>query len=186
MLLGAALGVGVISCIVHELPALPILRASRSGSGPAGTQDAVAYKHSSPQEAPSRSLPGTMASGGHRHAGLADIQPTYMSARASSGLPPGRAAEVRPLSGGTIGGGAITASAKSARRVALHEASLQDASTPAAAAGNGQSASEGPQRTDDDVIARRLKSAAEAQSDPQMRARLWHEYEVYSAGAADR
>jgi len=46
-------------------------------------------------------------------------------------------------------------------------------------AGNGASAREIPDGSDDDVVARRLRKAAEQETDPELKEKLWHEYIEY-------
>jgi hypothetical protein len=45
--------------------------------------------------------------------------------------------------------------------------------------GNGLSAREVPDGNDDDIIARRLRRAAEQETDPELKERLWKEYVEY-------
>jgi len=46
-------------------------------------------------------------------------------------------------------------------------------------AGNGAAAREIPDGSDDDVVARRLRKAAEQETDPELKEKLWHEYIEY-------
>lgn len=46
-------------------------------------------------------------------------------------------------------------------------------------AGNGRAAFVLLDVNDDEIVARRLKQAAEAETDPELRARLWREYAIY-------
>ena len=46
-------------------------------------------------------------------------------------------------------------------------------------AGNGATAREIPDGSDDDVVARRLRKAAEQETDPELKEKLWHEYIEY-------
>src|SRR5438067_9745064 len=50
-------------------------------------------------------------------------------------------------------------------------------------AGNGASAREIPDGSDDDVVARRLRQAAEQQTDPELKEKLWQEYIDYKRNA---
>jgi hypothetical protein len=52
--------------------------------------------------------------------------------------------------------------------------------------GNGASAQEIPAGTNDDVVARRLRRAAEQESDPELKAKLWQEYVAYQKNLAKR
>lgn len=49
----------------------------------------------------------------------------------------------------------------------------------AATAGNGAVANEIPDGSDDDIIARRLRKAAEQETDPELKDKLWKEYVEY-------
>jgi hypothetical protein len=50
-------------------------------------------------------------------------------------------------------------------------------------AGSGAGATEIPDGSDDDVVARRLRKAAEAETDPELKEKLWKEYIEYKKGA---
>lgn len=50
-------------------------------------------------------------------------------------------------------------------------------------AGNGATAQEIPDGSDDDVVARRLRQAAERETDPELKAKLWQEYIDYKRNA---
>ncbi|MFL6601251.1 MAG: hypothetical protein ACJ8R9_07940 [Steroidobacteraceae bacterium] len=54
---------------------------------------------------------------------------------------------------------------------------------PVSSSGNGAVASEIPDGNDDDVIARRLRKAAEQETDPELRDKLWKEYVEYKRNA---
>lgn len=49
--------------------------------------------------------------------------------------------------------------------------------------GSGAGATEIPDGSDDDVVARRLRKAAEAETDPELKERLWKEYVEYKKNA---
>ncbi len=49
--------------------------------------------------------------------------------------------------------------------------------------GSGSGASEIPDGSDDDVVARRLRKAAEAETDPELKEKLWKEYIEYKKNA---
>lgn len=55
--------------------------------------------------------------------------------------------------------------------------------TPASANGNGAVANEIPDGDDDDVVARRLRKAAEQETDPELQEKLWKEYVEYRKNA---
>jgi len=50
-------------------------------------------------------------------------------------------------------------------------------------AGNGATAREIPDGSDDDVVARRLRKAAEQETDPELKEKLWQEYLNYKKNA---
>jgi hypothetical protein len=52
-----------------------------------------------------------------------------------------------------------------------------------AANGNGAVAGEVPDGSDDDIVARRLRKAAEQETDPELRDKLWKEYADYKNNA---
>jgi hypothetical protein len=52
------------------------------------------------------------------------------------------------------------------------------------AAGNGATAPKIVPGSDNDIVARRLRKAAEEETDPELRAKLWKEYRDYRQGAA--
>jgi hypothetical protein len=56
--------------------------------------------------------------------------------------------------------------------------------SPSGAAGNGATAPKIVPGSDNDIIARRLRAAAEQEADPDLRAKLWKEYRDYQQGTA--
>ncbi len=56
-------------------------------------------------------------------------------------------------------------------------------SNSGAAQGSGATATEIPDGSDDDIVARRLRKAAEAETDPELKEKLWKEYIEYKKGA---
>ncbi len=52
-----------------------------------------------------------------------------------------------------------------------------------AAGGNGATAAEIPDGSDDDIVARRLRRAAEQETDPELKEKLWKEYVEYRTNA---
>src|SRR5262249_52028589 len=50
-------------------------------------------------------------------------------------------------------------------------------------AGNGAVAREVPDGSDDDVVARRLRQAAQQETDPELKEKLWQEYADYKKNA---
>jgi hypothetical protein len=51
------------------------------------------------------------------------------------------------------------------------------------AQGSGAGATEIPDGSDDDIVARRLRKAAEGETDPELKEKLWKEYIEYKKGA---
>ena len=51
--------------------------------------------------------------------------------------------------------------------------------TSAGTGGTGKAAVERPDGSDDDIVARRLRRAAEQETDPELKEKLWKEYEEY-------
>ena len=49
----------------------------------------------------------------------------------------------------------------------------------ASASGNGATATIIPDGNDDDIVARRLRKAAELETDPELKDKLWKEYVQY-------
>ena len=52
-----------------------------------------------------------------------------------------------------------------------------------AAAGSGATAQNIPDGSDDDIVARRLRKAAEQETDPELKEKLWKEYIEYKKNA---
>jgi hypothetical protein len=52
--------------------------------------------------------------------------------------------------------------------------------------GGGAAAKPIPSGDDDDIIARRLRKAAEAETDPELKEKLWNEYRDYKANTGGR
>jgi hypothetical protein len=55
----------------------------------------------------------------------------------------------------------------------------QDGVNAGGSSGNGASAREIPDGSDDDIVARRLRKAAEQETDPELKEKLWQEYAQY-------
>jgi hypothetical protein len=64
----------------------------------------------------------------------------------------------------------------------LHSAK-QDGVNAGGYSGNGASAREIPDGSDDDIVARRLRKAAEQETDPELKEKLWQEYVQYKKNA---
>jgi len=58
--------------------------------------------------------------------------------------------------------------------------------TGGGATGNGATAREIPDGSDDDIVARRLRKAAEQETDPELKEKLWKEYVDYKKNAQGR
>jgi hypothetical protein len=61
-----------------------------------------------------------------------------------------------------------------------------DPGSAAAHAGNGATARKIPERSGDDIVASRLRKAAEQEADPRLKERLWQEYADYRRNAPGR
>ena len=62
--------------------------------------------------------------------------------------------------------------------------SAGDSNGNANSSGNGAVANERPDGNDDDVVARRLRKAAEQETDPELKDKLWKEYVEYKKNAS--
>jgi len=98
--------------------------------------------------------------------------------------------EVAPVSAAEAGSGgpgggsravAVQAQAGLPKRAAGERALALDAR--ASAGGNGATAHEVADGSDDNVVARRLRKAAEQETDPQLKDKLWQEYLSYKNNA---
>ncbi|MBV9911717.1 MAG: hypothetical protein JOZ93_04040 [Sinobacteraceae bacterium] len=97
----------------------------------------------------------------------------------------GAQAAVMPLSAASPQAGHETAqltASSGPRRTAANTVLL----TSVPMAGNGRAARVLPDVSDDEIVARRLRQAAEAETDPELRARLWREYAIYVGGGTER
>jgi hypothetical protein len=61
---------------------------------------------------------------------------------------------------------------------------LRNIGHTASGGGNGATAAKITPGSDDDVVARRLRKAAEQESDPTLRDKLWKEYSDYTHGTS--
>lgn len=75
---------------------------------------------------------------------------------------------------------AAAASGSGNQMSSLHKGSVP----PSAAGGNGATAPKIVPGSDNDIVARRLRRAAEQETDPALRAKLWKEYRDYQQGTA--
>jgi hypothetical protein len=102
--------------------------------------------------------------------------------------PSSHAASQNSLAPGATGGAGVTGSAgaaspnagSSGQISALRKATM----SPTGAAGNGATAPKIVPGSDNDIVARRLRKAAEEETDPKLRAKLWKEYMDYRQGTA--
>lgn len=65
-----------------------------------------------------------------------------------------------------------------------HAASMSKTSSSSGRAGNGATAPKVVPGNDNDIVARRLRKAAEQETDPALRAKLWKEYTDYRQGTS--
>jgi hypothetical protein len=98
-------------------------------------------------------------------AGVASSAGTSVTAISSAGLAPGT--------------GGVTANA---RTTLIHKSSVLPTTT--GGGGNGATAQNVSARSDNDIVARRLRKAAEQETDPALKAKLWKEYAQYEQGIA--
>jgi hypothetical protein len=106
---------------------------------------------------------GVAASGAN--AGVASKAGTSATATSSAGL--------------ARGTGAVTANA---RTTLIHKSSVPPTTT--GGGGNGATAQKVSAGSDNDIVARRLRKAAEQETDPALKAKLWKEYAQYEQGIA--
>ena len=102
---------------------------------------------------------------------------------AAGGGGPGAAGGV----GGTIAAGGLAGGAgvaANARTTLIRKSSV--APTTTGGGGNGATAQKISAGSDNDIVARRLRKAAEQESDPALKARLWKEYAQYEQGNATK
>ena len=50
--------------------------------------------------------------------------------------------------------------------------------------GRGDDRERAQDRQDDDIVARQLREAAEKETDPELKEKLWKEYEAYKKGSS--
>lgn len=100
-------------------------------------------------------------------AGVASNAGTSVTATSSAGL--------------ARGTGAVTANA---RTTLIHKSSVPPTTT--GGGGNGATAQKVSAGSDNDIVARRLRKAAEQEADPALKAKLWKEYAQYEQGIAGK
>ena len=88
-------------------------------------------------------------------------------------------------------GGAAAAAGQNAsdagfvsRAAAAHATSIRKAALPSGPGGNGATSPKVVPGSDNDIVARRLRKAAEQESNPALRAKLWKEYTDYRLGTS--
>lgn len=86
---------------------------------------------------------------------------------------------------GTIGTNAIAASLQAPANAA-HATSIRKGSLANGRGGNGATAPKIIPGSDNDIVARRLRKAAEQETNPALRAKLWKEYTDYRQGTSAR
>lgn len=84
---------------------------------------------------------------------------------------------------GTTGSSAGDASSRAAGAATVY-AARKASPQPAGGGGNGAIAPKTSPGNDNDIVARRLRKAAEQETDPVLRAKLWQEYWNYRQGTA--
>jgi hypothetical protein len=91
-----------------------------------------------------------------------------------------RAGDAGLAAGAAVGGTAhATANAAAAHATSMHEARLSNGG-----GGNGATALKVVPGNDNDIVARRLRKAAEQETNPALRAKLWKEYTDYRQGTS--
>lgn len=108
--------------------------------------------------------------------------PTSSSAAAGGGKPAlpasSRAAAVAPAGGGQALPATGQGSAPGGPRAPV-VVSMPPGVNSGGGSGNGRPAIERPDPSGDDIVARRLRRAAEEEQDPELRRKLWQEYVNY-------
>ncbi len=85
-----------------------------------------------------------------------------------------------------------TAEERDARQTTVSAATMADyaagerAVSRESASGNGAMARPIPDGSDDDIVARRIRKAAELESDPELKGKLWKEYVEYQSHSQGR
>ena len=160
-----------VAACEHPESSAPTLEA-QSGNGAAASGG----------PSPGTSAPGgmvAMASGGGGGGTLAGGAGGIGASQASGGAPAGGATG---LSGGAgVSNGAASAAAPGAARSTLIRKTSLSAT---GGGGNGATAQKTTSGSDNDIVARRLRKAAEQETNPTLRAKLWKEYADYRQGMA--
>lgn len=99
----------------------------------------------------------------------------------------GASAEQRAGDAGLVAGAAVGGTARAtANAAAAHATSIRKASLSNGRGGNGATAPKVVPGNDNETVARRLRKAAEQETDPVLRAKLWKEYTDYRQGTATK
>ena len=125
---------------------------------------------------------GAVAAGGASTVGGAAVAPggADSAAASSAGVASNAGTSVTATSAGLARGtGAVTANA---RTTLIHKSSVPPTTT--GGGGNGATAQKVSAGSDNDIVARRLRKAAEQETDPALKAKLWKEYAQYEQGIA--
>jgi hypothetical protein len=117
----------------------------------------------------------------------AGASPRAAAAAASGGAaaPGGSASSGSASSGGGSSGGGSSGGAGSVQSIAVVPTVLTTIPgvNAGGGSGNGKAAIERPAGSGDDIVARRLRKAAEQEADPELRRKLWQEYVNYKKNA---
>lgn len=121
-------------------------------------------------------------------AGADAAGPSASDAGVGAGVAAGGTA--RATAEGAIGSSAASSLAMSSNAAgasgapAAHAAPIRNAGLSNASGGNGATAPKVKPGNDNDIVARRLRKAAEQETDPALRAKLWREYTDYRQGTS--
>jgi hypothetical protein len=162
-----------------------------AGAGASGTGTGAATSAGAAMGAPSGTGGGTLATGGAGGTGGGAVMPANGGGAPAGGTSNGTA--VLASAGVTTTGAAATSSAGTnstaavaamsaapARSALMRKSSLSSAG----GGGNGATMPKVVAGSDNDIVARRLRKAAEQETDPALRAKLWKEYADYRQGIA--
>ncbi|HEX4673885.1 MAG TPA: hypothetical protein VH209_01080 [Steroidobacteraceae bacterium] len=120
---------------------------------------------------------GTLASGGSAPVG--GVVAMTLNSGTGGASPPATASATSAASQSSIASGTA---AGTARSTLVRKSSL----TASGAGGNGAVAQKVSAGSDNDIVARRLRKAAEQETDPALRAKLWKEYTDFRQGMSAR
>ena len=121
---------------------------------------------------------GTLASGGSAPVGGAVAMTTNSGTGSTSASATATASSAASQS--SIAG--VTSAAGTARSALVRKSSL----SASGAGGNGATAQKISAGSDNEIVARRLRKAAEQETDPALRAKLWKEYTDFRQGMSAR